>query len=172
MALNVFSPSGCESEDFTQFDVCVSGTLQGPVGFCGSLSMMTMCVRPRHNDAFILPESLSSVFSGILRDSRLESPLFSKLAITCPKHVNFRASFQNIIHLIHSEFNDIIWSRLGVFITGKCLALRAPLFVGGDHRQWVAGPKTHTHTHTFITAWPIEGSLGYDDTSKAAWRGL
>lgn len=149
MALKVFSLCGCESEDFTQFDVCVcvSGTLQ-PAGLCGGLSMMAMCVRLRYNHAFILPESLSSVCSGVLQDSRLESPLFSKLAITRPKHVNFRASFQNIIRLIHSEFNDIIWSRLGVFITGKCLALRALLFVGGDHRQWVAGPKTHTNTRT------------------------
>lgn len=27
MALKVFSLCGCESEDFTQFDMCVSGTL-------------------------------------------------------------------------------------------------------------------------------------------------
>lgn len=152
--------------------MCEQHAVGTAVGFCGSLSMMTMCVRPHHNDAFILPESLSCVYSGILMDSRLELPLFSKLAITCPKHVNFRASFQNIIHLIHSEFNDIIWSHLGVFITGKCFGLRAALFVGGDHRQWVAGLKTHTNSHTFVTAWPGESSLGSDDTSKAAWQGL
>lgn len=94
--------------------------------------------------------------------------LFSKLEISCPKHVKFRASFQNIILLIHSEFNDIIWSRLGVFITGKCAALEPLLSVRDDHRQWVPD----INTHAFITAWPTEHGLGSKDTSKASWRSL
>lgn len=60
-----------EREDFvfyflnTQPDMCESDTPWGPAGFCGGRSTMTVRVRPRHSDAFILPQSLSSVFSGI-----------------------------------------------------------------------------------------------------------
>lgn len=69
---------------------------------------------------------------------------FSKLAITWLNHANFRVSFHNTIHLIRFEFNDVIWSRMEVFIPGKCLVLRTLKFVGGEHRHWVVGPASPT----------------------------
>lgn len=67
MALKEFSISGY-----------VSGELYGLMGFHSvhDFSMMTMCSSTHHNDAFILQQSLSSVFSGTLLDSRLEDCYF------------------------------------------------------------------------------------------------
>lgn len=156
-------PRGFESEDLTQLSTCVSGTLQ-PEGSCGCLWTMTMCVSPHYNHASSFPESLSSVFSGVLYHSRLESPLFSKLAITCLKNVNLWASFQSIVHLIHSEFNDIILVLFGGFHYWQMFFIKSPTACWERPQAMAARPKTHT----FVTVWPTEGSLGSDDTSKAA----
>ena len=61
MALKVFSLCGRESEDLTQSDVCVSGSLRVSV----AAFQWRPCVSV-HSEAFILPESLSTVFSGIV----------------------------------------------------------------------------------------------------------
>lgn len=74
-AESVFTLRLRERRFYTVGHVCKQHAV-GTCGFCGSFSMMTMCVRPHHNDAFILPESHSSVFSGIFLDSRLERRYF------------------------------------------------------------------------------------------------
>lgn len=84
MPMKVFSPCCYKSEE--QHSV-------RPLGFCGNLSLTTVCVPVLTTMMSLSSQNAFIVFSGILKDSSLESPLFSNLVITCSKHVNFRASF-------------------------------------------------------------------------------